>query len=158
MPLCDHPLRLPLYEGVDWNITVSWQLAAWKSLPLYEGVDWNPERTSDSAAGQVSLFTREWIEIASVGLQPCRMMNVSLFTREWIEIIAPIRWHWPLITSPSLRGSGLKYYTFVGDLHEIGCLPLYEGVDWNCIDCSGRSIVCVSLFTREWIEIRLPCS
>ena len=33
-------------------------------------------------------------------------------------------------------------------------LPLYEGVDWNSLKrCHCAIIHCVSLFTREWIEI-----
>ena len=53
----------------------------------------------------VSLFTREWIEIiffSGIGFLP----DVSLFTREWIEILQLI------VLSDSLVR-----------------LPLYEGVD-----------------------------
>ena len=53
----------------------------------------------------VSLFTREWIEIPEF-MEVLLSDDVSLFTREWIEI------------SP--------YHAF---RHELGRLPLYEGVD-----------------------------
>ena len=56
------------------------------SLPLYEGVDWNLCQHGFRAAEvNVSLFTREWIEIPfDALLHP--LSNVSLFTREWIEM------------------------------------------------------------------------
>ena len=78
---------------------------------------------------QVSLFTREWIEIPTVLLQIYPCCCVSLFTREWIEILTlPFRsttqdvslftreWieirnknkRFLVSASPSLRGSGLK--------------------------------------------------
>ena len=76
-------------------------------LPLYEGVDWN----------------------YIVLIPPFALCPVSLFTREWIEIFIFIG-IWYDLSSPSLRGSGLKY----NDV-QIGRdgkrLPLYEGVDWN---------------------------
>ena len=58
------PWGLPLYEGVDWNFFGKKKSVEWKGLPLYEGVDWNiiVNWYHDSAFG-VSLFTREWIEI-----------------------------------------------------------------------------------------------
>ena len=55
--------------------------------------------------GIVSLFTREWIEIAKV-MVAVGFVPVSLFTREWIEIMV-------VRMSPILSES----------------LPLYEGVD-----------------------------
>ena len=36
---------------------------------------------------EVSLFTREWIEIP-LSPAPLSVLSVSLFTREWIEIAA----------------------------------------------------------------------
>ena len=36
--------------------------------------------------------------------------HVSLFTREWIEICARVRGFGIGTSSPSLRGSGLKFY------------------------------------------------
>ena len=53
----------------------------------------------------VSLFTREWIEIGVICSHPC-LICVSLFTREWIEIAGH-------------DGRQRKVYG----------LPLYEGVD-----------------------------
>ena len=55
---------------------------------------------------QVSLFTREWIEIGSVGC---------------VVFVKP---------SPSLRGSGLKFFRSDRRCSR-SSLPLYEGVDWN---------------------------
>ena len=77
-------------------------------LPLYEGVDWNSNANRyDNVTDTVSLFTREWIEIAHDKRLYKKMLSpslrgsglksfltvavvvpllVSLFTREWIEI------------------------------------------------------------------------
>ena len=122
----------------------------------------------------VSLFTREWIEIAPKRYFEQKVEVVSLFTREWIEIcVTPAI---PFATaSPSLRGSGLKFLSrlwlpvvtavslFTREWIEMfACnlcgfwaesLPLYEGVDWNSFLCHSFRIPPVSLFTREWIEI-----
>ena len=101
---------LPLYERVDWNVLPAIVRDICKKspslrgsglkfrhndctilecgLPLYEGVDWNhfcPYWLP--ASSRVSLFTREWIEIA-------------LFKASWYSVLA----------SPSLRGSGLKSF------------------------------------------------
>ena len=76
--------RLPLYEGVDWNSNASFGSSCAHGLPLYEGVDWNPCPSVRIHSCDVSLFTREWIEIADVALM------------------------FALASSPSLRGSGLK--------------------------------------------------
>ena len=102
----------------------------------------------------VSLFTREWIEIASTAriseietglplyegvdwncldIKKALNLLVSLFTREWIEILV---------------GGLISLYP---------CrLPLYEGVDWNSAPHFWTVLYgIVSLFTREWIEIQL---
>ena len=55
----------------------------------------------------VSLFTREWIEIKTHNGQE-RQERVSLFTREWIEITLYLAGFENGKPSPSLRGSGLK--------------------------------------------------
>ena len=169
-------IRLPLYEGVDWNKPQKGMCLDLQRSPSLRGSglkfgvkpeEWEPL--------DVSLFTREWIEIMveNVGLMGVQCLplyegvdwnsprlfeafakcNVSLFTREWIEI-------------SDLQGLRL---------HQLS-LPLYEGVDWNSFSCSSNSTVCVSpslrgsglkllwrtfklginkvsLFTREWIEI-----
>ena len=122
-------------------------------LPLYEGVDWNLRGLGLLCKClQVSLFTREWIEISTFP-KKSNFRRVSLFTREWIEIIFDS-----------------------AKINRANCLPLYEGVDWNCqprFTCQngitspslrGSGLKCnlhpdkkggrnVSLFTREWIEI-----
>ena len=100
------PDGLPLYEGVDWNLR--WQIGIRYAvgLPLYEGVDWNWAVERISGIPAVSLFTREWIEII----------------RKSGEVKAR--------SSPSLRGSGLKL-KYIYSIAKDGCLPLYEGVDWN---------------------------
>ena len=98
---------LPLYEGVDWNRKRRWKAVGKAGLPLYEGVDWNFLSTNQHLSNQVSLFTREWIEIPSHIMRD-EVGYVSLFTREWIEINC--RW----------KGN-----------QRTCCLPLYEGVDWN---------------------------
>ena len=57
-------LGLPLYEGVDWNSVPFLQAVLDLRLPLYEGVDWNKEKIEKFLGREnVSLFTREWIEI-----------------------------------------------------------------------------------------------
>ena len=77
---------LPLYEGVDWNNIRNYMIDMVRSLPLYEGVDWNFFcKSLASTKISVSLFTREWIEIA--------WLHYLLYHNCW---------------SPSLRGSGLK--------------------------------------------------
>ena len=92
-------IEIPIFRY--WGITES-------GLPLYEGVDWNVwnieidngSSASPSLRGSglkymsepnqfldchVSLFTREWIEIA-FWYHLLEYYWVSLFTREWIEI------------------------------------------------------------------------
>ena len=101
----------------------------------------------------VSLFTREWIEI-SIFLFCCRCPVVSLFTREWIEMlqVEPKSKVW--LRLPLYEGVDWNHH---GDYLHIfdDSLPLYEGVDWNyAIPRFGLFPCCVSLFTREWIEIR----
>ena len=146
--------RLPLYEGVDWNLWVvkkrlygaivslftrEWieiiRLTAFFpavfSLPLYEGVDWNFHKSL-------------WISV---------QVLVSLFTREWIEI--PVSWFAIRSNkSPSLRGSGLKSKNAPVLYNVFWSLPLYEGVDWNSCFLICHQVKQVSLFTREWIEIK----
>ena len=103
------------------------------------------------------------------------LLAVSLFTREWIEIIwlprslnccsespslrgSGLKFHLrqcrhDFLESPSLRGSGLKWKDGTIRLDRNG-LPLYEGVDWNSnAKLKQLETHCVSLFTREWIEI-----
>ena len=88
----------------------------------------SPERESETL--QVSLFTREWIEIPPVKSSTF-VCKVSLFTREWIEMVQSENGLCRCLLSPSLRGSGLK----------------------SCMDTAIPSATAVSLFTREWIEM-----
>ena len=61
------------------------------------------------------------------------------------------------MSSPSLRGSGLKSSICTAIRTNLCGLPLYEGVDWNVISCCNPITIGVSLFTREWIEIPEIC-
>ena len=126
----------------------------------------------------VSLFTREWIEIRVPRTHP-QSLQVSLFTREWIEIGSLLAWIgtiWVSLFTREWIEICKKEIAFVPN----GCLPLYEGVDWNrstsrtcrgsgaspSLRGSGLKFVTVafciiatqkvSLFTREWIEISIP--
>ena len=58
------------------------------------------------AEHEVSLFTREWIEILRRLMRGLQSVMVSLFTREWIEI-----------------------FVSKATIHGFSRLPLYEGVD-----------------------------
>ena len=66
------------------------------------------QTTSVHRQKTVSLFTREWIEIVSNCIANSSS-EVSLFTREWIEILSLVFLIFWLASSPSLRGSGLKF-------------------------------------------------
>ena len=110
------------------------------------------QTTSVHRQKTVSLFTREWIEIVSNCIANSSS-EVSLFTREWIEILSLVFLIFWLASSPSLRGSGLKFRYNIKWYIQILGLPLYEGVDWNKIISDEISNNNVSLFTREWIEI-----
>ena len=123
-------MRLPLYEGVDWNWTDHHKKGAWRSLPLYEGVDWNSNNGtkttltlwSPSLRGSGLKLCQKQLSRQpiwspslrgsglkySMGLNRADAAKVSLFTREWIEMLGGVR-------SAELSIS----------------LPLYEGVDWN---------------------------
>ena len=54
---------------------------------------------------------------------------VSLFTGEWIEIARCQCRFGGGCPSPSLRGSGLKYFSATLQVVPAECLPLYGGVD-----------------------------
>ena len=218
------PESLPLYEGVDWNGSAESYRRCFSTSPSLRGsgLKSSPVRAA-FPRDPVSLFTREWIEMPFRASIAC-CFAVSLFTREWIEIWVE-RYCRTLLTSPSLRGSGLKLrrwrclliipivslftrewieitrfclvayyvksvslftrewieileptslvsektvslftrewieideYKFLEDVRT--CLPLYEGVDWNCPQCQLQHLHMVSLFTREWIEITFHLS
>ena len=79
---------------------------------------------------QVSLFTREWIEIGSVGC---------------VVFVKP---------SPSLRGSGLKF-AISEQFARNQMSPSLRGSGLKSISGGISGInTSVSLFTREWIEIQ----
>ena len=169
---------LPLYEGVDWNLQCRILKALRFCLPLYEGVDWNFKQRCICFTRDVSLFTREWIEIILLMHVP-EHRQVSLFTREWIEIILCPDPYWysrvslftrewieiamrlqAVITSGRLPLYEGVDWNKVNICHKTTSfrLPLYEGVDWNCGCQFQRSRNKVSLFTREWIEIKTKVS
>ena len=78
---------LPLYEGVDWNSFFFCCRWATKKSPSLRGSGLKSfYRPVTDTSGNVSLFTREWIEMSSIVPSVVEMDNVSLFTREWIEI------------------------------------------------------------------------
>ena len=167
-------VRLPLYEGVDWNSDGCCRWVAITTSPSLRGsglklTNWFPWKPAC-----VSLFTREWIEIGLITIKKVHE-EVSLFTREWIEIATMARKpHWPSglplyegvdwniqwgsteqmrLRSPSLRGSGLKYQFTKFD---VSCseVSLFTR-EWieMAVRTSTLWLWMVSLFTREWIEI-----
>ena len=151
------PVSLFTREWIE--ILIAFSPAIWKSsrLPLYEGVDWNPVQLIVNHTVQcVSLFTREWIEINrwhSSSMQ----RSVSLFTREWIEmqttvIIPCLTFRLPLYEGVDWNRRNIKSGVFFSGL------PLYEGVDWNACSADNFRNAYVSLFTREWIEIKTTLS
>ena len=148
--------RLPLYEGVDWNVQLNLILHNKQPSPSLRGSGLK-YRQSQSLRLQrmVSLFTREWIEIILCCSTSPRRLSPSLrgsglkFHKLYFLIGCS--------ASPSLRGSGLKYFAADCLLLRAGRLPLYEGVDWNHevqqILARNRK---VSLFTGERIEMTTP--
>ena len=157
--------RSPSLRGSGLKLDIG--LNAWRDvrLPLYEGVDWNSIHKLFLLFAWVSLFTREWIEISSTVItvptgvslplyegvdwnpfivkHESKRYKVSLFTREWIEIrIHANNRRCPM--SPSLRGSGLKLERSLGCRKSHQSLPLYEGVDWNWNACPVEGIRQVS--------------
>ena len=166
--------RLPLYEGVDWNViavvtkpnlfmspslrgsglksaTRRNLCGAYKSPSLRgSGLKFrNPASTASTLP--VSLFTREWIEITTA-FSSSVFASVSLFTREWIEIVLPLHHHISCSVSLFTR-EWIEISSTISKVRTFGGLPLYEGVDWNTNIDGKRKFKTVSLFTREWIEI-----
>ena len=78
------------------------------SLFTREWIEIRKRSRPNQSQRQVSLFTREWIEIAGAFCRCFAASAVSLFTREWIEIGEYALHSIGQLTSPSLRGSGLK--------------------------------------------------
>ena len=180
MVLCKHFLnhsaRSPSLRGsgLKYDFPVVFPALLY-SLPLYEGVDWNGIVSGWLKNSFVSLFTREWIEIAAEytalqeqlspslrgsGLKSpppgcvvaCRL--VSLFTREWIEMCFGLVWWARSGGLPLYKGVDWNGFSWRIIKRQLKCLPLYEGVDWNAsIGMKQKGQAAVSLFTREWIEI-----
>ena len=102
--------RLPLYEGVDWNIPQERRITVTDCcLPLYEGVDWNLLLNKRKQMRTVSLFTREWIEILMRTAKSSSTASPSL-RGSGLKFVAMFRVFRVFVVSPSLRGSGLKYH------------------------------------------------
>ena len=79
-------VRLPLYEGVDWNCFFLCRFFCRTMSPSLRGSGLKSEMMLPLILVlAVSLFTREWIEIIALLICP-HAACVSLFTREWIEI------------------------------------------------------------------------
>ena len=76
----------------------------------------------------VSLFTREWIEIATYTFSGSFPLSVSLFTREWIEIAVRLRCQvFPPVSLFTREWIEIIKY----ELQRVSTirLPLYEGAD-----------------------------
>ena len=149
--ICNFCVRnsLPLYEGVDWNSVTPQRFVRVICLPLYEGVDWNSYGLIITTSQSVSLFTREWIEIV-IWTHKTWNSAVSLFTREWIEIEFESWFCHHRLRLPLYEGVDWNL-SLHDNLLRVLCLPLYEGVDWNL--CATHALKPVHSFTREWIEI-----
>ena len=134
LPATAAPFRLPLYEGVDWNRPVRGRRTPrWCQSPSLRGSGLKCVLSAHKTmTGFVSLFTREWIEI------PMIKTGIPMSSR--LPLYEGVDWNCDLgrlhtgMWSPSLRGSGLK----------------------SPLPCHTRHALCVSLFTREWIEIPPP--
>ena len=123
-------LSLPLYEGVDWNFcqTPVQSKSLWSPSLRGSGLKFS-NKVIVKKGLTVSLFTREWIEIRVPRTHP-QSLQVSLFTREWIEIGSLLAWIgtiWVSLFTREWIEICKKEIAFVPN----GCLPLYEGVDWN---------------------------
>ena len=106
---------LPLYEGVDWNRISATFSAFSRVSPSLRGSGLKSNRTkqpNQTAAESPSLRGSglKLLGGRGVGFPP----EVSLFTREWIEIIIHLSMLHPSGMSPSLRGSGLKLHGSAG--------------------------------------------
>ena len=120
----------PSLRGSGLKSPRSWSPNTTMGLPLYEGVDWNFRLSLNVAAHQnVSLFTREWIEITGLSAAFWGVLSLPLYEGvDWNKIC--IQRDLNRFLSPSLRGSGLKSTSAITSFLRMG-LPLYEGVDWN---------------------------
>ena len=122
-----------LYESVNWNSQYCLSQLCSISHSLYESVNWNKQNEiAAGGQGQVTLFTRVWIEIFKT-----QFVKISIFGHSLYESVnwntCPMETtHW-VRQSLSLRECELKFR-----ICEI-CF-LYRNV---------------TLFTRVWIEIQI---
>ena len=123
-------LGRPLYEGVDWNIQVWYNIINERGRPLYEGVDWNrfKDLACKSAVCRPLYEGVDW-NTSAVKIF-LRRSYVALFTRAWIEIhlfndITSIFFGRPLYEGVDWNSCRCK------TMNNRFCRPLYEGVDWN---------------------------
>ena len=99
----------------------------------------------------VALFTRAWIEIV-LHKKFVAIKMVALFTRAWIEILYSHCKHYRN-ESPSSRGRGLKFSALSTDGAELRS-PSSRGRGLKyAVTAEKKTIICVALFTRAWIEI-----
>ena len=136
---CGRGQRLPLYEGVDWNSCSAVAVEAVSSLPLYEGVDWNHSSSIKKAIAGVSLFTREWIEISIPIAKPSSQSPSPSLRGSGLKFFKPQK-GMCLDLSPSLRGSGLKFQRQPSRKQMQGS-PSLRG--------SGLKLVCACLYVSS---------
>ena len=127
----------------------------------------------------VSLFTREWIEILEPTSLVSEKTRLPLYEGvDWndleglfsdaascLPLYEGVDWnggttirHGVINSSPSLRGSGLKYQSAGRAENGITSPSLRgSGLKSKLMDCI-RQQERVSLFTREWIEIAFQLS
>ena len=148
---------LPLYEGVDWNMTRISVFAHRFKSPSLRGSGLKSHQTIQKKSWRnVSLFTREWIEMLSVGRRSACIW-VSLFTREWIEMLISCGF------IKSICRVSLFTREWIEMASAVANYPYGLGVslftrEWIEIIrfCASVGELNVSLFTREWIEIGYP--
>ena len=101
---------------------------------------------------EVSLFTREWIEIFRSGHTNLELLSLPLYEGvDWNDYF--IEMEFMTFTSPSLRGSGLKCLQVCHICGKNTSPSLRgSGLKWGS-GRTGRFSEWVSFFTREWIEI-----
>ena len=121
---------LPLYEGVDWNSSLLHAHGLPFRLPLYEGVDWNRHFP--------------WYVSQSLRLPLYEGVDWNQFD---------FCMYFLLRRSPSLRGSGLKFWlNDIWSVKDFVSLFTREWIEMKTASANSWGGL-VSLFTREWIEI-----
>ena len=120
---------------MDWNLLKDSHACDKFRLPLYEGVDWNFCHGFQQSFPQKSPSLRG-SGLKSVHRATCQKSAVCL----------------PLYEGVDWNRRNIKSGVFFSGL------PLYEGVDWNACSADNFRNAYVSLFTREWIEIKTTLS